>query len=367
MKPGTPPSPISPFTHSVPGFGAHWRPTQSPIIEPWSEDWTLRIQDAELKIACSIRFGILLSRNGFRQTAEVWANVRESQGERTVLKQGFDIRQFRSQPELRIGDSELTPSSSRGTIVSKGNTLEWDLQFTGKNRQFRHFPGNLKGVGFREQKTWTLDGDLRVTGTLRFKKAGSAEVTYSLQAGFGVLMHGSGPRLGDSSIWAHCSQFESPKSPESKSDSQWDKRADSQAPESFYFEGVCKQRRLLGKALSPRLSTLFFVYQGKEYFFGSLWDALRVDSRWSWNEWQFRAQKGPLTFVGSVHAENRDFTGFSYEDTDGSLLFAAEAPLCPITISVYRNGKLEATYKTSTSGSLLRIDRSRNPYVSATL
>ena len=88
-----------------------------------------------------------------------------------------------------------------------------------------------------------------------------------------------------------------------------------------------------------------------------------MKSKYTLNEWTFRADRGPLSFHGHVKAEHKDFVGLTYEDTNGSLLYATQCLLSNVEIHVYRAGKLEATFIARGTAAFEVVSREKNPYV----
>jgi hypothetical protein len=323
----------------------------------------LKLLDPMRAQALWLRISLLSSGNGFRRVSEVWGVYyarREGRDPiKIALKQSHDLRAAsligasgESLPLLpgaledqgiRVQDCELTSSHARGSIQSKGRTRSWDLQFTpARPASFEWVPEKLARARLTGVRGITRAADLRVSGTTEIDGEKQAWT-----AAPGIRGQIIGTSLPHSWVWAQCNTFVN-------------ERGD---PVEAIFEGISARERLLGLVPTPRLSTFYFLYDGQEYALNTLWDALRSRSHPSLTEWSFQADHGDLSFRGLVRAENREFAGINYEDTDGSLLYGANAELAEMSLSIYRRGKLEKTLKAPGTSAFEVVSRTPNPYV----
>ncbi|MBY0470356.1 hypothetical protein K2X30_04245 [bacterium] len=318
----------------------------------YQEVWYLTMMDPKSLRALTLRFSILSSHNGFRKIAETWAiyfeRTKEKEMVKSAVKQTFDIREFSSTPTdggaiIKIANSFVSPTETRGKIQSKGQGVSWDLKIDQSGAfRFNAVPELLQNHPKLFQHT-----TLKSYEALKF--SGTSEIGGEKQEWKdvpGVLTHSAGTRSGESWVWAHCNTFVN----------------EQNQPVPFVFEGW-EGKRKLGPLLSPRVSSLYFVYQNQEYKFKSLWDNFKSRSKSSLTEWEFQVEKDDLLFKGSAKSELKDFAGLTYEDTDGSLVYCAHSKLSDITITVYRRGKLECTLKSAGTAALEFADRKKNPYV----
>lgn len=308
----------------------------------------VKLTDPSGKRALWLRFGTLFSTNGFRRTAETWALLFE-RGEngdirKTALKQSYDLKLAENAPEhFRIGDSEITPTSTHGIIQNKGRQLSWDLRTVNEQElRFNWVPEALTRAGLTRARNITLGADLRFSGTCTLDHE-----TINFEAAPGVWGSFQSSSYAHSWVWGQCSSFVN----------------DRGEPVPCIFEGHSIRTRMLGTIPSPKISTFLIVYQGKIYSLNTFWDSLRARSQHSFTEWTFQADHDELSFRGRIQAEHRDFAGVTYEDTDGSFLYGANAQLCNMTLSVYRRGKLEVTLRALGTASLEVCSRAQNPYV----
>jgi len=313
------------------------------------EVWYLKLNDPGSQWALWLRFTLLVTANGFKQVAETWSIFSQRMPSREVrkvaAKQTFPIQEFKAEAGVgfKIAHSEFTDSHTRGQIQSKGNTIEWDFTIRERNPlHVEYVPEILSKLKLVKNRVITPGEDLVFNGTLRINGE-QIQVTEAM----GMQGHLAGPKNGHSWVWAHCNAFLNEQG----------------RPASFVFEGLTARARLVGSVALPPISALFFWYQGKSYTFNRLRDSLSIRSEANLTEWNFQADRGELRFKGSCKAEHKDFTGVTYEDTDGSLLFCSNSKLSDMTILVYRQGKLESTFTAPGTAAFEVVSREKNPYV----
>lgn len=324
----------------------------------FQEVWYLKLNDPASQRALWLRMTLLISANGFRQVAETWAVYFQRGANREVsklaLKQTHDLKAFQASPQgfgdggIRIGDCEFSGGRIRGRIQSKGRSMSWDLSLaSAQEAHFNLVPEALRRSGLVRNTAVTAAEDLVVNGTTEITDERGATESIAWANAAGMQAHLSGPKSPHSWVWGHCNLFV----------------GESGRPVPFVFEGLSARARLIGPLPSPRLSTFYFLYEGKPYAFNSLWESLRVKSAHSLTEWSFQADRGDLSFRGKSKAEHKDFAGLTYEDTNGSLLYCANSKLSDLQIHVYRRGKLENSFYSNGMAAFEVVSRQKNPYV----
>jgi hypothetical protein len=334
---------ISPLT--APAFS----PATAGRRDTFHEVWHLKLGTPDGQHSLWLRFTQLVSSNGFKRVSENWmiyfrrGNGREVQ--RIALKQSHDISalSFSSEEGLKVGDARLSAQRTTGTIQSKGRVAEWDLKIHSvHDLTFKLIPEALGRSRLIRSSAATLGEDLRFTGTL---KIDGEEIRFSEAPG--MLGYHGGAGHAHSWVWGHSNVF-----------------VDEQGkPAEFIFEGLSARGQLMGFLPTPKVSSFFFFYRGKNFAFNSLRDALRLHSTHGLTEWRFQAEHGPIAFRGHAAAEHRDFAGVTYEDTNGSILYCANSGLSNLQIHVYRGGKLESAFYSNGTASIEIASRSKNPYV----
>lgn len=318
--------------------------------EAFQEVWYLKMNDPATNRALWLRFSILVSHNGFRRLAEVWAIYFQRNSNRdltkTAIKQSFDIQAFRPEGAsggFSLGNCEFSDTSLRGSIQSKGRSIQWDLKLTpNQEASFNFIPSTMKKYGFNKNSIVTVQEDLRVSG----KTVIDGE-TIQWDDALGMQGHLSGAMVGHSWIWGHCNVFVN----------------DQGKPVPFVFEGVSGRAKVFATVPTPRLSAFYFNYQGRSYEFNTLMDSLRIRSRNTATDWEFQADRGDLSFRGKAKAEHRDFAGIVYEDVNGSILYCSNSKLSDMQIHVYNRGKLESAFYANGTAALEIVSKDKNPYV----
>ncbi len=293
---------------------------------------------------------MLVSRNGFRQLAEVSAVLFDRVEGREVVKhaskQTFDIHRFRQtgRSSGEMGPCRFSETETTGSVQSKGRTIRWDLKYRPGQaaNPFVLMPVELVRSGTIRAMAETLQEHLLFTGEVELDG-----VRYEWKDAPGMMSYFGGNRSSHSWIWGHCNQL-----------------VDEQGRlTDFIFEGMSSRPRLIGPIPGPKISCFYFNYQGKEHRLNSLWTSMRVHSNHTPLEWKFRADTGDLSFRGQVRAQYRDFAGLTYEDTNGSLIYCSTSELSDLDIQVYRRGKLEASFKGLGTAAYEHSARVKSPYI----
>lgn len=314
----------------------------------FQEVWYMKLNDPAQGRAVWLRFTLMMSANGFRRIAETWAVYFQRNAGHEVsklaVKQTHDIQAFSKIGEdgIQIGDCQFTSEGTRGSILSKGHSIKWDLQIRTRTMgSFNLVPDPIGKSGLVKNSVVTVGEDLLFTGT--------TEVDGQKQEwkdAPGMQGHLSGPRNGHSWTWGHCNAFLNNKG----------------QPASFLFEGL-SARAALGPIPAPKISSFYFHYQGTPHCFNTLNSPFTLKSQNTLTEWNFHAERGDLTFRGMAKAEIKDFAGLTYEDTNGSYLYCANSKLSDMQVVVYRNGRLEEAFYANGTAAFEVVSRVKNPYV----
>jgi hypothetical protein len=326
-------------------------PQLSPAPQaPFQEVWSLKLNDPTHHRALWLRFVVLVSHNGFRRIAESWGVFFHREGpqaevQKLALKQTYDLEGNFHRGEsggIQIGDCHLTDHSTTGRIHSKGQTLEWDLQFLPERlASFDLLPEFFQRTSWHKSQAETLCEALLFDG----KTVIQGETIHWKQAP-GTLTYFCGNQSGHSWTWGHCNTF-----------------LDEQGrPAPFVFEGLTL-RNQWGPWASPAFSSFYFFYQNQDYRFNTLRDWIHLKSKHSLNQWEFQADRGPLVFKGLLESEHKEFAGLTYEDTQGSFLYCTASRLSRLKVLVYRKGKLVSSYVADGTAAFERVSREKNPYV----
>ncbi|MFL5814615.1 MAG: hypothetical protein ACJ763_13655 [Bdellovibrionia bacterium] len=343
-------------TSGIPGSDSPARGYTDPVTGttfpqgPYQESWYLSLRDPLTLRALDLRFSILISSNGFRRVAEAWGVFFQknpgSEAQKIALKESFDLKTFSTvmnKEGFQIADCEFSDTTTRGKVQSKGRSIEWELTMEPRqSTEFDLVPGAVKRMGLVRHMIVTPQPDLAFTGVVRVNGE-----EYQFNRAPGMQGHQSGPRNAHSWIHGHCNVFTNEQG----------------VPVPFVFEGLSMRSHLLGGIPSPKISSLYFLYQGQQHHFNNIRDAIRLQSRHSLNDWTFQAERGDLLFRGRASVEHKDFAGLSLEDTNGSLIYCATSKFSDLEIHVYNRGKLESALRANQTASMEIASRKKNPYV----
>jgi hypothetical protein len=317
---------------------------------PYQESWYLSLRDPSTHRALDLRFSLLISNNGFRRVTEAWGVYSQKlpgrEATKLALKESFDLKTFTTvmnKEGFQIADCEFSDSTTRGKVQSKGQSIEWELTMEPRqSAEFDLIPNSLKKMGLFRHMIVTPHPDLSFSGVVRINGE-----EFRLERVPGMQGHQSGVRNGHSWIHGHCNVFTNNQG----------------VPVPFVFEGLSMKSHLVAGIPSPRVSSLYFLYQGQKFHFNSIRDAVRLKSNYSLSDWTFQAERGDLLFRGRAAFEHKDFAGLTVEDTNGSLVYCAISKFADLELQVYNRGKLESALRAEQSASIEISSRKKNPYV----
>ena len=324
----------------------------NPQKNAFHEIWQLKFNDSTSSHSLWLRFSVLVSKNGFREIAEVWAILshRGAQNElkKTALKQSFELNQFRKQEScaIQMGECVLNLTGSTGRIQSKGQSLNWNLSWTPQESlSFQAIPSLLRQSFFSHHSHFTHQEDLSVSGSFTLN-----DERIELSFAHACLSQISQPSTWSEEAWAHCNEFKTEQG--EKSD--------------FIFEAYSAQP-CLGPIALPPFSSFYLRYEQKVYALNLLRHSVFQKSTYDINGWTFQIDQGDLSFRGQIKAELRDFTGLTYETINGSLLFSSHSNTSNLKVLVYRRGKLESTLVSQGTTAFQISSKQKNPYIPSLL
>ncbi|HTL12134.1 MAG TPA: hypothetical protein VL588_06585 [Bdellovibrionota bacterium] len=329
--------------------------TASPLTLPSTgartghqHEWYFKINDPARRQALLLRFTVLVSANGFRRSAEVWAvfwrKSEQGEVEKSAVRKPQDLSALHAAGEwVKVSDCEFSGSHLRGSARSQGATMSWDLRMEpAQPLAFDLVPESLARLGLIRNRARTPQENLLFSGS--YTVDGTSYMVDRAPGMHGIL---SGPLHAESWTWGHCNHFVDPEG----------------NPTDLVFEGLSARSRLPWGLRSPRLTSLFFHYRGVSYPFNRLIDSFRIRSSHSLTEWRFQADRGEVSFRGHLRASLKDFAGLTLEDTDGTLLSCSTTLLSDLSILIYRRGKLESTHVARDCAAFEVAGREKNPYV----
>jgi hypothetical protein len=303
----------------------HNAPFWSPAFRgPHQEVWYLKLNDLEGRHALWLRFTLLVSEGGVKLAAETWAICfRRMPGggvAKAAGKTSFPIGAFQSGPRgMEIGPSVFSDRATEGEVRTSTHRIRWSLKNVPAHpASFNFVPPALHALGLIQNTAWTVYEDLRYTGWV---EVNGERIVFDSAPG--MQGHLAGKRLAYGWCWGHCNAF----------------TGKDARPAGVIWDGLNGRARRGRNRKSRALSAMYFHYGGSDYLVNSVWQALRTTSRNTLNDWRFEAKAGAMRFVGQVNAENEDFAGVTYEDTDGSLMYCYNSKVSSMTLAVHRNGE----------------------------
>ena len=315
----------------------NWTPYSNENSRPFQEAWIFKASAPDQSKTLLVRHTVLISRNGFHRKADIDAFWFE-EGNCKHFRESFELEQLSRSDGLSLPGITLNPSESKGRIKS----IEWELKLDCRHPLgFDFNPELLERSGVVPNKVATLCEALTAHGSLEIEGKKVEVKGWTAYAG-----HEGGKTHGHTWSWAQASEF----------------RDTNGSSVDFIFDGLTGRSKLFGKVPSPLLTSFFFYYRGKRYDFNGALDTIRSRSKVELGKWTFQADRGDLSFKGELVASPREFAGYEFEDTDGTLLYGAFHPFGQVTIQIERRGKLE-TALTSPACSFEHVERRKNPYI----
>ena len=303
----------------------HNAPLWSPGFRgPHQEVWYLKLNDPDTGHALWLRFTLLASEGGKKLAAETWAicfkRLPDGGVAKAAGKSTYPIKVFKTgQRGFEIGPCVFSDRSTEGEVRTGTHRIRWSLKNTCAHpASFSFVPPLMQNLGVIQNTAWTVYEDLRYTGWV---DVNGERMTFS--AAPGMQGHLAGKRLAHGWCWGHCNAF-------TGSDAR---------PAGVIWDGLTGRARRGKKGKSRALSAMYFHYNGSDYLVNSVWQALKTVSRNGLNDWRFEARAGNICFVGQVYAEDDEFAGVTYEDTDGSLMYCYNSKVSSMTLAVHRNGE----------------------------
>jgi hypothetical protein len=300
--------------------------------------WSIKIHNPLAQQAFSIQFSILSSKNGFKKIAEIFVLFFQKNKNHTIkklgIKQTYPLHSFHptdeNQPSLQlaIANNILRSDETQGAVQANTHQIHWNLQFSSKENP-------LHPTHMYAQYQLLTSGTLTINGE-----------SILLEQAPGMRGYFNHTKKRHSWIWSHCNAF----------------LDETGTPSSLLFEGL-RSKLQLGPLLGPALSSFYFFYRNQPYLFNTWKDSFFVQSKDDLNTWQFRLDRGALSFRGMIRAESNEFIGVSREDIYGSILYSSSSEMAHATLHVYRNGKLEASFVAPGTASFEMVSREKNPYL----
>jgi len=193
---------------------------------------------------------------------------------------------------VRVGTAELGAGHLHGSAVYGGNSLIWDLSFTGDAPPLFLFPARLYETALPRAKSLVglpmavYNGSLTVNGE-----------AVDIREWVGSQNHNWGTRHTDWYAWAQVAGFDN-------------------HPESFLE--VASARLKIGPLWTPYLTPLVLRHRGRELRINRLMQTLRARVTFRYFSWTFACTAGPLSIAGRIDAPPDAFVGLRYYNPPGA-------------------------------------------------
>ena len=289
------------------------------------ESYFLRANHPERPLAFWIRYTIF-SPEGRSSDAlgELWAICFDGEAGRiTGVKEALPLSSCRFAEtglDVRIGSAVLTEGRLEGRAGSRGNTLQWALQYEGHDppllllpRSFyeRRFPRAKALVGTPNA---TFHGVLTVNGE-----------AIRVEQWRGSQNHNWGSRHTDSYAWGQVAGFDD-------------------APDTFL---ECSTARLrLGPLWTPPLSLIVLRTGGREFALNSLTRALRARGRFHFFDWHIESHSSQARVSAHIHASPSAFVGLHYANPPGGTKTCLNTKLAACELRLEEAGQAPRSFAT---------------------
>ncbi len=239
-----------------------------------------------------------------------------------------------------IGGAVLEPGMLKGGAESRGNRLEWDLQWEGGQDPLFDLPLKLYETPLPKAKALvgiplcTYKGSITVNGEKK-----------DIDGWPGSQNHNWGAKHTDHYAWGQVAGFDN-------------------APDSFLE--VATARIKIGPVYTPFLTPLVLRHEGREYAMNSLLKAVRKGS-FDYFTWQFRGENEDATAEGRIIGRREDFVGLNYYNPPGGSKFCLNSKIaaCEVTLRPKGGAPVTLTSKNRAAFEILTDDPSHGIEVRA--
>ena len=317
----------------------------------FQEVWYMKCNALDQVRALWLRFTVLVRQDQSKEIAEVWAIFFERGGNETVrigVKNTFPIVEFETLEGtgLRIKDSVLLDHRTCGSVKGQSHSIAWDFSLTPGNDSAHNFvPRALSAIGLVKNTALTIHEDWRFTGWCDVDGT-----RHAWDNAPGMQGHLAGPKNGHSWAWGHCNSLVD--------------ETGRHAP--VIWDGLSARARL-GRHAAPPLTSMYIQLGTERFSINTLADALRAQSNYDFEGWQFSVQKRGYTFKGKLISRLDDFACVTYEDTDGSHLYCHNAKICDLVLDIISPNGAMHRYQSSGSTAYEVVSREAHPEIPAVI
>ncbi|MEJ3745468.1 hypothetical protein WEI85_19515 [Actinomycetes bacterium KLBMP 9797] len=256
---------------------------------------------------------------------ELWAVFFDgTTGQHAVVKQEYPIAECafdRTAPATaRVGDSVLAPGRLRGGGTSLGDSIEWDLTYTGDQPPLYLLPHRLYRGGVPKAKSLVGTPAARYRGVLSVNGR-AIEVSDWI----GSQNHNWGSRHTDHYAFGQVAGFDG-------------------HPDSFLE--VVTARAKLGPLTLPFMTFVVVRHDGREHSLVSLAQARRADAGFGYFHWDFSSASDAVRLTGRITARPADFVGLNYYNPPGGIKHCLNTKIgsCRLEITNLRTGSQQTLH-----------------------
>ncbi|HYD79941.1 MAG TPA: hypothetical protein VEC06_09030 [Paucimonas sp.] len=289
------------------------------------ESYFLRANHPARPLAFWIRYTIF-SPKGRPQDAvgEVWAiHFDNENGRIAAAKEVYPLKECRigeSALGLTFGSAVLGAAKLAGGARSPSHTLQWELEYAGRQPPLLLLPAALYRGGFPKAKSLVaapnaiFDGELRVDGE-----------PIPIDGWQGSQNHNWGSRHTDSYAWGQVAGFED-------------------APDAFL---ECATARLrMGPLWTPAMSPIVFRDGDREYALNALGQSLLTRGDFDFFDWHIDAGSADIRLSARIHAPRSAFVGLRYANPPGGVKTCLNTKLAACELTLERAGHPARVYRT---------------------
>jgi hypothetical protein len=290
------------------------------------ESYFQRANHPERPLAFWIRYTVLVPR-GRRADAvgELWAVFFDGESaairavnelvplsDCTLSERGLDVR---------IGGARLDSHRLQGAARTGKHRIGWSLSYDSPEPPLLLLSERLYGASFPKAKALvgsplaTFRGELEVD-----------DQTVDVRGWVGSQNHNWGSQHTDRYAWGQVAGFDD-------------------VPDAFF---ECATARVkIGPVFLPAFSPMVLRFDGQEYRFNSIWQALKAKGNYDYFHWSLAAQNSLASIEATIHARAQQFIALSYGNPSGGSKICLNTKLAACELVLRRKGKEPVILKTA--------------------
>ena len=280
------------------------------------ESWFQRGNHPIRPLAFWIRYTLFHPRGG-APSGELWGIWFDGEKEQIcAAKQTVawsSCRLGTSALDVTLGDATLRDGALMGGVQGGGNTLQWDLQYTGGDRPLLLLPERLYSAPLPRAKALVgtpgalFSGSLVVQGT-----------RHAIEGWPGSQNHNWGSKHTDRYAWGQVAGFDD-------------------APDAFLECATAKLR--FGPLWTPWLTTVVLRLDGREYAINSIFRAARAQASLTYFDWQLQTHDEQASIRCHIRAPRERFVGLTYGNPPGGTKTCLNSKLASCELTLTRPGQ----------------------------